>query len=233
MRARRGTGCSRDRGSICRFHSARRMMPSTPPTGRHHRNSEGRQTVTASTGRRERPVAGRPLNVRSSARGIHEPDDAVRNRTGRSGANPDCRLVHLGASGAGWETIGTRVPHNPPSSFAEPTARLPPQREPDRHRDRGSWVPTWCRRVRPCRCVRPCATRPMRCRWRAARALTDYSQPGAVVRLSSTGRTLCTTALGRAALNHTSIAIPLASNRIAILRRLQQPDHRGRPATDQ
>ena len=47
--------------------------------------------------------------------------------------------------------------------------------------------------------------------------LTDYSLPGAVVRLSSTGRTLWFyRPSGAAELNHTSIAIPLASNRVAI-----------------
>ena len=47
--------------------------------------------------------------------------------------------------------------------------------------------------------------------------LTDYSLPGAVVRLSNTGKTLWDyRPSGAAELNHPSIAIPLASNRVAI-----------------
>ena len=64
--------------------------------------------------------------------------------------------------------------------------------------------------------------------------LTDYSLPGAVVRLSSTGRTLWYyRPSGRAELNHTSIAIPLASNRIAICDDFDSRIIVVDPATDQ
>lgn len=188
-------------------------------------NAEGRQTVTAidrATGTVLWQVGH--YNVRSSARGyFNEPDDAVPQPDGTIWVADirNCRLVHLSAAGAWLGTIGNRsCRHNPPTSFADPNGAFPTAT--------GSLIVTeisgsWVTNLVPGRSVAWSVRAPVRYPSDAMQMaggsvlLTDYSRPGAVVRLSSTGRTLWYyRPSGGAELNHTSIAIPVASNRIAI-----------------
>jgi hypothetical protein len=188
-------------------------------------NAEGRQTVTAidrATGTILWQVG--KYNVRSSAVGyFNEPDDAVPQPDGTIWVADirNCRLVHLSAAGAWLGTLGNRsCRHNPPTSFADPNGAFPTPT--------GSLIVTEIGGSRvtslvPGGAVAWSVRAPVRYPSDAMQMpggsvlLTDYSLPGAVVRLSRTGRTLWDyRPSGSAELNHTSIAIPLASNRIAI-----------------
>ncbi len=188
-------------------------------------NAEGRQTVTAidrATGTILWQVG--KYNVRSGAVGyFDEPDDAVPQPDGTIWVADirNCRLVHLSAAGAWLGTLGNRAcRHNPPTSFAEPNGAFPTPN--------GSLIVTEIDGSRvtsliPGGAVAWSVRAPVRYPSDAMEMaggsvlLTDYSRPGAVVRLSSTGKTLWYyRPSGRAELNHTSIAIPLASNRVAI-----------------
>jgi outer membrane protein assembly factor BamB len=188
-------------------------------------NAEGHQTVTAidrATGTILWQVG--KYNVRSSAVGyFNEPDDAVPQPDGTIWVADirNCRLVHLSAAGAWLGTIGNRsCRHNPPTSFAEPNgAFATPGGSLIVTEIGGSWVTSlvpggsvaWSVRA-PVRYPSDAMQMPG-----GSVLLTDYSHPGAVVRLSTTGRTLWDyRPSGVAELNHTSIALPLASNRIAI-----------------
>jgi hypothetical protein len=205
-------------------------------------NAEGRQTVTAIDRARGTILwqVGH-YNVRSSARGyFNEPDDAVPQPDGTIWVADirNCRLVHLSAVGAWLGTIGNRsCRHNPPSSFAEPNGAFPTTT--------GSLIVTeiggsWVTDLVPGGAVAWSVRAPVRYPSDAMQMaggsvlLTDYSRPGAVVRLSSTGRTLWYyRPSGGAELNHTSIAIPLASNRIAICDDFNSRIIVVDPATDQ
>ena len=188
-------------------------------------NAEGRQTVTAidrATGTILWQVG--KYNVRSSAVGyFNEPDDAVPQPDGTIWVADirNCRLVHLSAAGAWLGTLGNRAcRHNPPRSFAEPNGAFATTG--------GSLIVTeiggsWVTSLVPGGSVAWSVRAPVRYPSDAMQMpdgsvlLTDYSLPGAVVRLSTTGKTLWYyRPSGAAELNHTSIAIPLASNRIAI-----------------
>jgi outer membrane protein assembly factor BamB len=188
-------------------------------------NSEGRQTVTAidrATGTIRWQVG--KYNVRSSAVGyFNEPDDAVPQPDGTIWVADirNCRLVHLGATGAWLGTLGNRTcRHNPPKSFAEPNGAFATAG--------GSLIVTeiggsWVTSVTPGGPMAWSVRAPVRYPSDAMQIsegsvlLTDYSLPGAVVRLSNTGKTLWDyRPSGAAELNHPSIAIPLASNRVAI-----------------
>jgi outer membrane protein assembly factor BamB len=188
-------------------------------------NSESRQTVTAidrATGTILWQVG--KFNVRSSAVGyFNEPDDAVPQQDGTIWVADirNCRLVHLSAAGGWLGTLGNRAcRHNPPHSFAEPNGAFATTG--------GSLIVTeiggsWVTSLTPGGPVAWSVRAPVRYPSDAMQMpggsvlLTDYSLPGAVVRISTTGRTLWYyRPSGAAELNHTSIAIPLASNRIAI-----------------
>jgi outer membrane protein assembly factor BamB len=188
-------------------------------------NAEGHQTVTAidrATGTILWQVG--KYNVRSSAVGyFNEPDDAVPQSDGTIWVADirNCRLVHLSAAGAWLGTLGNRsCRHNPPTSFADPNGAFPTPT--------GSLIVTEIGGSRvtslvPGGAVAWSVRAPVRYPSDAMQMpggsvlLTDYSLPGAVVRLSDTGRTLWYyRPSGSAELNHTSIALPLASNRIAI-----------------
>jgi outer membrane protein assembly factor BamB len=188
-------------------------------------NAEGRQTVTAidrATGTILWQVG--KYNVRSSGVGyFNEPDDAVPQPDGTIWVADirNCRLVHLGAMGAWLGTLGNRTcRHNPPKSFAEPNGAFAAAG--------GSLIVTeiggsWVTSLTPGGPVAWSVRAPVRYPSDAMQIsdgsvlLTDYSLPGAVVRLSNTGKTLWYyRPSGAAELNHTSIAIPLASNRVAI-----------------
>ncbi len=205
-------------------------------------NSESRQTVTAI----DRATAtilwqvGK-YNVRSSAIGyFNEPDDAVPQADGTVWVADirNCRLVHLSAAGRWLGTMGNRAcRHNPPVSFADPNGAFPTTG--------GSLIVTeiggsWVSSLVPGRSVAWSVRAPVRYPSDAMQLpggsvlLTDYSLPGAVVRLSSTGRTLWFyRPSGVAELNHTSIAIPLASNRVAICDDFHSRIVVVDPATDQ
>ena len=188
-------------------------------------NSESHQTVTAidrGTGTILWQVG--KYNVRSSGIGyFNEPDDAVPQADGTIWVADirNCRLVHLSATGRWLGTLGNRAcRHNPPVSFADPNGAFPTTG--------GSLIVTeiggsWVSSLVPGGSVAWSVRAPVRYPSDAMQLpggsvlLTDYSLTGAVVRLSSTGRTLWYyRPSGTAELNHTSIAIPLASNRVAI-----------------
>jgi outer membrane protein assembly factor BamB len=188
-------------------------------------NAEGHQTVTAidrATGTILWQVG--KYNVRSSRVGyFNEPDDAVPQPDGTIWVADirNCRLVHLSAAGAWLGTLGNRAcRHNPPVSFAEPNGAFPTSGNSLIVTEiGGSWVTS----LVPGGSVAWSVRAPVRYPSDAVQMsdgsvlLTDYSLPGAVVRLSSTGRTLWEyRPSGAAELNHTSIAIPVAGNRIAI-----------------
>jgi len=203
-------------------------MPSTPPTGR-----PSSPTPKPSDGDRHRPgdgnrpVAGRPLQ-RSQQRA------RVLQRAGRRGAatgrdDLGCRTSGTAVSaprgvGCLLGTIGNRAcRHNPHRASRSPTARLPPQPEPDLTEIGGSWSPTWCQAGR-----RMVGAAPVRYPSDAMQMaggsvlLTDYSQPGRRSPQQHRTHALVLPPLGACRLNHTSIAIPwqaIASH----LRRLQQP----------
>lgn len=188
-------------------------------------NSEQSQTVTAIS-----RAAGTVLwqvgrnGVRSRATGMfNEPDDAVPGPDGTIWVADirNCRLVHLSLAGTWLGTAGTGVcRHGPPASYGEPNGAFPAADGSLIVTEiTGSWV-TW---LNADGTVRWSVRAPVRYpsdgipEPDGSVLLTDYSQPGSVVRISSTGATLWRyTPSGSAALNHTSIAIPVASNRVAI-----------------
>src|ERR1700730_10673134 len=175
-------------------------------------NAESRQTVTAidrATGTILWQVG--KFNVRSSAVGyFNEPDDAVPQQDGTIWVADirNCRLVHLSAAGAWLGTLGNRAcRHNPPHSFAEPNGAF--------GTTGGSLIVTeiggsWVTSLTPGGPVAWSVRAPVRYPSDAMQMaggsvlLTDYSLPGAVVRTSTTGRTLWySRPSGAAELNHT------------------------------
>ena len=155
---------------------------------------------------------------------FNNPDDAVPGVDGTiwmADIN-NCRLLHLdGTSGRVIGVLGGHgCGHDPPRHFSEPNGAFPT-------RDgslvvteiSGSWV-TW---INSNGSVRWSHRAPARYPSDAMALadgsvlLTDYSSAGAVLRLAPNGSILWRYApRGSAQLNHPSIAIPLASNRIAI-----------------
>jgi outer membrane protein assembly factor BamB len=152
------------------------------------------------------------------------PDDAVPAADGTvwMADIDNCRVLHLdGDTGAPTAVLGGHgCKHNPPPQYATPNGAFP---APDGSlvitEIGGSWV-NW---------LNPDGT----VRWshRVAVAypsdampepdgsvlLTDYSNPGQVVRIAADGTVLWRyRPTGKEQLNHTSIAIPVASNRVAI-----------------
>jgi outer membrane protein assembly factor BamB len=134
----------------------------------------------------------------------------------------NCRLVHLnGATGAVLAVLGGHgCAHNPPKQFSEPNGGFPT-------RD-GSLVVT---EISGTRVTWLNADGTVRWSHRVPAAypsdgmaypdgsvlLTDYSSVGAVLRIAADGAVMWRySPRGAAQLNHPSIAIPLASNRIAI-----------------
>lgn len=188
-------------------------------------NAEGSQTVTAID-----RAAGTILwqvghnGVRGRGTGyFSEPDDAVPGPNGDIWVADirNCRLVELGPGGQWLGVRGNETcVHNPPVSFAEPNGAFPTPG--------GSMVITeiWGSRVtwlNPDGSVRWSVRTPAAYPSDALAypdgsvLLTDYSSPGAVYRISSTGQILWSyRPVGAARLDHPSIAIPLASNRVAI-----------------
>jgi outer membrane protein assembly factor BamB len=189
-------------------------------------NAEGSQTVTAinrTTGTVLWQVGHN--NVRGHTTGyFSEPDDAVPYPDGTFWIADirNCRLVHLGPGGEWLGTLGSgSCTHHPPASFAEPNGAFPaPDGSMIVTEIWGGWI-TW---------INPDGTVKWSVRGPAAYPsdalpypdgsvlLTDYESPGAVYRISPTGQVLWSyrPTSGPGELNHTSIAMPVASNRIAI-----------------
>ena len=161
-------------------------------------NSESHQTVTAidrATGTILWQVG--KYNVRSNAVGyFNEPDDAVpqTDETIWVADIRNCRLVHLSAAGGWLGTLGNQVcRHNPPVSFADPNGAFPAPGGPLIVTEiGGSWVTlltpggpvAWSVRA-PVHYPSDAMEMPG-----GSVLLTDYSLPGAVVRLGSSGKTL-------------------------------------------
>ncbi len=205
-------------------------------------NSESHQTVTAidrATGTILWQVG--KYNVRSSAVGyFNEPDDAVPQPDGTVWVADirNCRLVHLSAAGAWLGSLGNHVcRHDPPLSYADPNGAFPtPLRSLIVTEIGGSWVTSMVPGGSVAWSVRAPVGYPSDAMQMpdGSVLLTGYSIPGAVVRLSSTGKTLWRyQPSGSAELDHTSIAIPLASNRIAICDDFHSRIVVVDPATDQ
>jgi outer membrane protein assembly factor BamB len=188
-------------------------------------NAEGSQTVTAIA------VASASVlwqvghhNVRGRAPGyFNEPDDAVPNPDGSVWVADirNCRLVHLSGSGAWLGTVGSgSCRHAPPASFDMPNGAFPaPDGSMVITEIGGSWV-TW---LNPDGTVRWSVRSPAAYPSDAVPypdgsvLLTDYSNPGAVYRIDASGHVLWRyrpTGAGR--LDHPSIALPIASNRVAV-----------------
>ncbi len=196
------------------------------PDGRSiNANAEESQTVTAVD-----RASGTVLwqvghnGVRGHAAGyFNEPDDAVPAVDGTIWVADirNCRLVHLGGDGRWLGTRGDgRCRHLPPTSFAQPNGAFPARDGSTIVTEiSGGWV-TW---LNPDGSVRWTVRSPARYPSDAVPypdgsvLLTDYSTPGAVFHLDPTGKVLWSyRPTGAARLDHTSIAIPLASNRVAI-----------------
>lgn len=155
---------------------------------------------------------------------LNNPDDLAPAANGSAWLADinNCRILHLdGDTGAVTATLGGHgCTHNPPQQYAMPNGAFPT-------RDGslvvteigGSWV-DW---------INPDGT----VRWGhrvpagypsdgvgypdGSVLLTDYSSPGAVLHIGADGAVLWRYApRGKDQLNHTSIAVPLASNRVAI-----------------
>jgi DNA-binding beta-propeller fold protein YncE len=162
--------------------------------------------------------------VRGTAPGyFSEPDDAVPFPDGTIWVADirNCRLVHLSGTGEWLGVRGDgRCQHSPPNSFAQPNGVFPrPDGSSVVTEIGGSWV-SW---YNPDFTLRWAATTPARYASDAVPypdgtvLVVDYSLPGAAYRIDSKGKVLWSyRPTGADRLNHPSIAIPLASNRVAI-----------------
>jgi outer membrane protein assembly factor BamB len=155
---------------------------------------------------------------------FNNPDDAVPAADGTVWMADirNCRLVHLdGATGAVIAVLGGHgCAHNPPRQFSEPNGAFP---TPDGSLvvteisgSRITWINAdgsvrWSHHV-PAGYPSDAMAYPD-----GSVLLTDYSTLGAVLRIAPAGTVIWRYApRGGTQLNHPSIAIPLASNRIAI-----------------
>ncbi|MGH2364040.1 MAG: hypothetical protein ACRDHX_05230 [Chloroflexota bacterium] len=188
-------------------------------------NSESNQTVTevGVGGDRVLWQAGTPGVRGSTTNHFNWPDDAVPNADGTITVADirNCRLVRLSATGAWLGTQGSGVcRHHPPESFASPNGAFPTlARGLVVTEISGSWVDwvdadgalAWSAHA-PVRYPSDAVPYPD-----GSVLLTDYSLPGQALRINADGRVLWRFApTGRQALNHPSIALPLAANRVAI-----------------
>ncbi len=155
---------------------------------------------------------------------LNNPDDAVPAADGSvwlADIN-NCRLLHLnGATGALLGMLGGHgCRHNPPLQFSEPNGAFPTRGGSlvvtEISGSRVTWLNPngsvrWSHRV-PAAYPSDAMALPD-----GSVLLTDYSSFGAVLRVAANGAVLWRYApRGAGQLNHPSIAIPLASNRIAI-----------------
>ena len=155
---------------------------------------------------------------------FNNPDDAVPAADGTvwmADIN-NCRLLHLnGATGALIGMLGGHgCSHNPPWQFSEPNGAFPTSNGSLVVTEiSGSWV-TWLNpngSVRWSHHVPAAYPSDAMALPDGSVLLTDYSSFGAVLRIAANGTVLWRYApSGTGQLNHPSIAIPLASTRIAI-----------------
>ncbi|MHB8619638.1 MAG: outer membrane protein assembly factor BamB family protein [Chloroflexota bacterium] len=188
-------------------------------------NSEANQTVTAIAVHSRSILwqAGVPGRPGRGKRHFNWPDDAVPAADGTITVADirNCRLVHLSAAGQWLGALGTGAcRHQPPVSFAAPNGAFPTQ-------DGGLVVTeisgSWVDWLKPDGSLAWAVRAPVRYPSDAVPypdgsvLLTDYSLPGQVIRMAPNGHVLWRFApTGRYRLNHPSIALPLASNRVAI-----------------
>jgi DNA-binding beta-propeller fold protein YncE len=167
---------------------------------------------------------GSYLHRGSDLRHFNNPDDAVPAADGTVWMADirNCRLLHLdGGTGAVLAVLGGHgCGHDPPRQFSEPNGAVP---TPDGSLvvteisgSRVTWLNAdhtvrWSRHV-PAAYPSDAMADPD-----GSVLLTDYSTLGAVLRVAADGTVIWRYApRGAARLNHPSIAIPLASNRVAI-----------------
>jgi outer membrane protein assembly factor BamB len=188
-------------------------------------NSEEGQTVIAIdiASHTVRWVAGVPHQAGSGPGHFNYPDDAVPAPDGTIHVADirNCRIVHLSASGHYLGSMGNGACyHAPPRSFGSPNGAFPTAKGDLVITEiRGSWIDLpsstgsliWATQA-PVSYPSDALPYPD-----GTVLLTDYSWPGRVIRMTSTGRVVWYYAPGDAqTLNHPSIAIPIASNRVAV-----------------
>jgi hypothetical protein len=188
-------------------------------------NSEEGQTVIAIdiASHKVNWVAGVPNQIGSDSHHFHTPDDAVPGPDGTIHVADigNCRIVHLSASGHYLGSMGNGACyHAPPASFGSPNGAFPTSNGNlvvteiisswvDLLSQTGSLI--WARQA-PVSYPSDALPYPD-----GTVLLTDYSSPGKVVRMTSTGRVMWSyMPTGTQALDHPSIAIPIASNRVAV-----------------
>lgn len=188
-------------------------------------NSEEGQTVIAIdiASHTVHWVAGEPNEIGAGPRHFNHPDDAVPAPDGTIHVADigNCRIVHLSASGHYLDSMGNGACyHAPPGSFGSPNGAFPtPNGNLVVTEINGSWVDLlshtgsliWATQA-PVRYPSDALAYPD-----GTVLLTDYTWPGKVIRMTSRGRVVWYYAPTNAqTLNHPSIAIPLASNRVAV-----------------
>ncbi len=188
-------------------------------------NSEEGQTVIAIdiASHTVHWVAGEPNQVGAGPRHFNYPDDAVPAPDGTIHVADirNCRIVHLSTSGHYLGSIGNGACyHAPPNSFGSPNGAFPTLNGNLVVTEiNGSWVDLlsrtssliWARQA-PVSYPSDALAYPD-----GTVLLTDYTAPGKVIRMTSTGRVVWSYApTGAQTLNHPSIAIPIASNRVAV-----------------
>jgi hypothetical protein len=160
-----------------------------------------------------------------SATRFHNPDDAVPSADGTVWMADiiNCRLLHLnGTTGAVIGTLGAHgCRHDPPTAFADPNGAFPTADGSLVVTEiGGQWVSwlnpdgslLWTHHV-PAAYPSDAMGLPD-----GSVLFTDYSYPGSVIRMAASGAILWRySPRGASMLNHPSIAIPIASNRVAIV----------------
>lgn len=188
-------------------------------------NSEFGQTVIAVdiASRTVRWAAGTPNQVGAGPGRFNYPDDAVPAPDGTIHVADirNCRIVQLSASGHYLGVMGNGACyHAPPTSFGSPNGAFPTSNGNLVVTEiNGSWVDLLSRTGSLIWATQAPVSYPS-----DALAypdgtvlLTDYSWPGKVIRMTSTGRVVWSYApAGAQTLNRPSIAIPISSNRVAI-----------------
>ncbi len=167
--------------------------------------------------------AGVPGVREKGAAGFNTPDDAVPAPDGTIHVADirNCRVVHLSAAGAYLGALGSGVcAHDPPRSFASPNGAFPTADGGLVVTEiNGSWV-SWLRADGTLEvAVRTPALYPSDALPYpdGSVLLTDYSKPGQVIRIAKDGTVRWRyRPTGAAALDHPSIALPLAEDRVAV-----------------
>lgn len=186
-------------------------------------NGEGALAVARTTGALIWQIGSYGRPGRDLAHFTH-PDDAVPAADGSVWMADigNCRVLHLaGDTGATMSVLGGHgCRHNPPIQLAAPNGAFPvPDGSLVLTEISGSWVSwlnpdgtvRWSHRV-PASYPSDAMAYPD-----GSVLLTDYVSPGSVLRIDASGRVLWRySPRGADQLNHPSIAIPIAANRVAI-----------------